>query len=322
MASSQDYSSSPDDARMEIDLEARSEEDVGNRDGGSQNEMDFGNQYSPTNPTENSPVDSFHIGRSRSPNRYSPTSPTDDIDYLEDIVSRTDRLEPDDRSMPDNDGGGSADDNPVGVLEVDDDNDNDDSDAENRLVIQEDPGEEVEEKEETVEGKNEEISDVGSKDKVEKEGDEEEISDVGSKDKVEKESDENSQGLASTQEPVGQLEVTDTFLDNLNPQDDSQGAGDREIEEEEAEKRSDDEQMMEKSSCVDEDSFAREEKASAMEEKEDASLLREEEEESSPAEEEKEEASSSREEEEGEVQVSSSPGLHSPGSEPGDNQDH
>ena len=321
MASSQDYSSSPDDARMDVDLEVRSEEDVGHTDGGSQNELDFGSQYSPTNPTENSPEDSFHIGRSGTPNRYSPTSPTDDIDYLEDIVSRTDRSEPDDNSVPEQDAGGSAEDNPVGVLEVDDDDDNDDSDAENRLVIQEEPGEEGEEKEE-----------AGEEEKGDGAAQNQERSDAEGRDKLgEEEGDETSHGQASSQEPASQFEMTDTFLDNANPQDYSQEAGDRALEEEEGEERSDEEQTEQISGGGDA-SVAREkeetaspredrEEVSALQGKEDAALPREEEEESCPVEEGKAEAASPREEEEGEVrEESSSPGLQSPASEPGDNQ--
>ena len=344
MASSQDYSSSPDDARMEIDLEARSEEDPGNTGGGSQNEVDFGSQYSPTNPTENSPSEFSRMARSGTPNRYSPTNPTDDIDYLEDVISRRDRSEPEDNSVPDNDGDGSVEGSPAGVLEVADDDDNqndDDSDAENRLVIQEEPGEEMEGKEEgaeEVEGgvgeERDEMSDVEEEDKVgEEEEDAEneeknEVSDVEGKDKVGEEEDaDNSQGLANSQESAGQFEMTETFLDNLNPQDCSQEADDGEIEEGEEDKQSDAEQTEKRTGGGDA-SFPREKddsprEASPLHEKQDAALPREEEEESSPAEEEKE-VSSSREEEEGEVreegEESSSPGVRSPASESGDNQ--
>ncbi|XP_076450713.1 uncharacterized protein LOC143286803 [Babylonia areolata] len=113
-------------------------------------EEDDMDRYSPTSPTENSPIQSPVLDRSRTPNRYSPTNPTDDVDDLEDHIFRTDRTgeelsPPADKEYDSDNVAKEGAYRTVGTEDNNSQNDDDsDCDSENRLVIQEEVEEEKE----------------------------------------------------------------------------------------------------------------------------------------------------------------------------------
>ena len=194
MASNEDNSPSPD--RMET---VEGDHIDSNGEGTHLNELNPDHQYSPTSPTEDSPVGVSQVPGDASGGEYSPTFPTGDADDLEYIFGSTQGSQPEELVEPGDDLASSTDEaNAASVQEMDheDSADSHDMDTYNRLVMHE-------------------------------EG-EDKLSAVD-KDEDEKAEADLSQGLVGSQEP--QFEISETFLDNMNPQDDSQDPEDVQDEE-------------------------------------------------------------------------------------------